>query len=57
MVETERQSTILIVDDELAVMQSITELLQLETPYRVLGETRPSRALQLAKVEVTRAQR
>ncbi len=50
MAETEQQSTILIVDDEPAVVQSITELLQLETPYRVLGETSPPRALQLAKV-------
>lgn len=48
--ETEQQTTILIVDDEPAVVQSITDLLQLETAYRVLGETSAPRALQLAKV-------
>ena len=50
MAATEQQSTILIVDDEPAVVQSITELLHLETPHRVLGETSSLRALQLAKV-------
>ena len=50
MATKEEQSTLLIVDDEPAVVDSITELLHLETPYRVLGETSPVRALQLAKV-------
>jgi cyclic di-GMP phosphodiesterase len=50
MAGPEQQSTVLIVDDEPAVVQSITELLQLETSYRVLGETSPLRAIQLAKV-------
>ena len=47
---TENPSTILIVDDEAAVVQSISALLELETPYKVLGETSSRRAIQLAKV-------
>jgi response regulator RpfG family c-di-GMP phosphodiesterase len=43
-------STILVVDDESAVVQSIAALLELETPHRVLLETSPLRAVQLAKV-------
>jgi len=50
MPQSEQQSTILIVDDEPAVVQSISELLQLETAHRVLGETSSLRALQLAKL-------
>ena len=50
MPQTEQPSTVLIVDDEPAVVQSITELLQLETSHRVLGETSSPRALQLAKL-------
>ena len=46
----ESPSTILVVDDENAVVQSIAALLELETPHRVLVETSPLRAVQLAKV-------
>jgi response regulator RpfG family c-di-GMP phosphodiesterase len=44
-------STILVVDDEHAVVQSIAALLELETPHRVVVETSPLRAVQLAKVD------
>ena len=44
------RSTILVVDDEHAVLQSVSALLELETPHAVLVETSPRRALQLAKV-------
>ncbi len=43
-------STILIVDDEPAVVQSLTALLALETPHTVLAETSPRRAIDVAKV-------
>src|SRR5262249_53096499 len=36
--------------DEPAVVQSVSALLELETPYRVLTETSAPRALQVAKV-------
>jgi YesN/AraC family two-component response regulator len=42
-------STILLVDDEPAVVQSLSALLELETPHRVLIETSPRRAVDLAK--------
>jgi len=43
-------ATILVVDDEAAVVQSVTALLELETPHKVLGETSPQRAINLAKI-------
>jgi response regulator RpfG family c-di-GMP phosphodiesterase len=43
-------ATILVVDDEPAVVQSISALIELETPHKVLSETSPLRALQRAKV-------
>jgi DNA-binding NtrC family response regulator len=43
-------ATILIVDDETVVVESIRALLELETPYTVLAETSPQRAIELAKV-------
>jgi YesN/AraC family two-component response regulator len=43
-------ATILIVDDETVVVESIRALLELETPYIVLAETSPRRAIELAKV-------
>jgi YesN/AraC family two-component response regulator len=43
-------ATILIVDDESVVVESIRALLELETPYTVLAETSPRRAIELAKV-------
>jgi DNA-binding NtrC family response regulator len=43
-------ATILIVDDESVVVESIRALLELETPYTVLAETSPQRAIELAKV-------
>lgn len=43
-------ATILIVDDETVVVESIRALLELETPYTVLAETSPRRAIELAKV-------
>jgi response regulator RpfG family c-di-GMP phosphodiesterase len=46
----ERPATILVVDDEIAVVQSIAALLELETSHKVLTETAPRRAVQLAKV-------
>jgi DNA-binding NtrC family response regulator len=49
MARQDDPSTILIVDDEPAVVQSIAALLQLETPHTVLTETSPQRAIQVAK--------
>jgi len=43
-------ATILVVDDEVAVVQSVTALLELETPHKVLAETSPRRAINLAKI-------
>jgi response regulator RpfG family c-di-GMP phosphodiesterase len=43
-------STLLLVDDDPAVLQSLAALLELETPHRVLVETSPRRAIQLARV-------
>lgn len=45
-----QQSTILIVDDEPSVVQTLSALLELETPHKVLSETSPRRAVELAKV-------
>ena len=45
----EETATILIVDDESAVVQSLSALLELETSHTVLTETSPQRAVQLAK--------
>jgi DNA-binding NtrC family response regulator len=50
MADAQNPSTVLIVDDEVAVVQSLTALLELETDHRVLGETSPVRAVQAAKV-------
>ncbi len=44
-------STILVVDDEPSVVESVSALLELETPHRVLVETSPLRAIELAKVQ------
>jgi len=44
-------STVLIVDDEPSVVQSVAALLELETPHRVLTETSPLRAIDLVKVQ------
>ena len=44
-------STILVVDDDPVVGQSVCALLELETPHKVLVETSPQRAIQLAKVQ------
>jgi len=46
----EESATILLVDDEPSVGQSLSALLELETPHKVMVETSPQRALQLAKV-------
>ena len=43
-------ATILLVDDEPAVGQSLSALLELETPHRVITETSSRKALQTAKV-------
>jgi len=50
MSPVEESATILLVDDEPTVGQSLSALLELETPHRVMVETSPRRALQLAKV-------
>lgn len=44
------ESVILVVDDDEAVVQSLTALLELETGHRVLSETSPRRALELVRV-------
>src|SRR5437870_4486156 len=49
MAADERRSTILVVDDDRAVTESLCALLELETPHAVLFETSSRRALQLAK--------
>lgn len=41
---------ILVVDDEELVVESVASLLELETPHRILRETSPQRALQVAKM-------
>ena len=46
----ENPSTILVVDDEPAVVQTLAALLELETPHTVHTETSPHRAIQLARV-------
>ena len=51
MAPIEQASTVLVVDDDAAVVQSIADLLELETKHTVLTETSPLRALQLAKVQ------
>lgn len=50
VVLTDSRSTLLVVDDEPAVVGSISTLLELETPHQVLSATSPARAVQLAKV-------
>lgn len=50
MSSVEESATILLVDDEPSVGQSLSALLELETPHKVMVETSPQRALQLAKV-------
>jgi len=47
---SDNTASILIVDDETTVVQSVAALLELETPHTVLTETSPQRAIQLAKV-------
>lgn len=46
----EQTATILVVDDEEVVVQSVCALLELETPHTILAETSPQRAIQLARV-------
>jgi response regulator RpfG family c-di-GMP phosphodiesterase len=46
----EARSTVLIVDDDPVVPTSLAALLELETAHRVLVETSPVRAIELAKV-------
>ncbi|MFQ5667225.1 MAG: response regulator [Candidatus Binatia bacterium] len=46
----ESPSTILVVDDEPVVAQSVAALVELETPHKVLVETSPQRAVGVAKV-------
>ncbi len=48
--EDNAAATILVVDDESAVVHSVTALLELETPHKVLAETSPQRAINLAKI-------
>jgi response regulator RpfG family c-di-GMP phosphodiesterase len=50
MAEAETPATILLVDDEPAVGQSLSALLELETPHRVLVESSPRHALEVAKI-------
>lgn len=50
MAAAESSSTILLVDDEPAVAQSVAALLELETPHKVLIETSPRKAIEVAKV-------
>ena len=50
MAVQESAATILVVDDEVAVVRSIAALLELETTHKVLVETSPQRAIQVAKV-------
>ena len=46
----ENASTILVVDDEPVVVQTLSALIELETPHTVHAETSPQRAIQLARV-------
>jgi response regulator RpfG family c-di-GMP phosphodiesterase len=50
MATGEGRSTVLVVDDEPAVVQTLSALLELETPHAIHVETSPVRAVQLAKV-------
>jgi DNA-binding NtrC family response regulator len=45
-----RPATILLVDDEEVVVRSVAALLELETPHKIVTETSPQRAIELAKV-------
>jgi DNA-binding NtrC family response regulator len=45
----EKESVILVVDDEPAVVQSLAALLELETSHRVLTETSSAKAVELAR--------
>jgi response regulator RpfG family c-di-GMP phosphodiesterase len=49
MAASEKESVILVVDDDEAVVQSVSALLELETPHRVLFETSPPRAVDLVR--------
>jgi DNA-binding NtrC family response regulator len=50
MAADDASATILVVDDEPSVGQTLAALLELETPHKVLVETSPHRAIQVAKV-------
>jgi cyclic di-GMP phosphodiesterase len=43
-------ATILVVDDEPVVVQSVAALLELETPHKILTETSPHQAIEVAKI-------
>lgn len=50
MAGNDSPATILVVDDEPSVGHTLAALLELETPHKVLVETSPQRAIQLAKI-------
>jgi DNA-binding NtrC family response regulator len=49
MAAADKQSVILVVDDEPAVVQSLSALLELETEHQVLAETSAAKAVELAR--------
>ena len=49
MAAGEKESVILVVDDDEAVVQSVSALLELETSHRILSETSPPRAVELVR--------
>lgn len=51
MIAAPTRSTVFVVDDEPAVGASLSALLEIETPHRILVESSPVRALQRVKVD------
>jgi len=51
MAAGDKESVILVVDDDSAVVQSLAALLELETPHVVLTETSPPRAVEMVRTK------
>ena len=51
MVAGDKESVILVVDDDSAVVQSLAALLELETQHRVVTETSASRAVEMVRTQ------
>jgi DNA-binding NtrC family response regulator len=51
MSANDERATILVVDDEATVVDTLVTLIELETPHTVVSETSPRKAIELAKVK------